>query len=422
MTMLEKPLAEQTVLPEHDLMLFAGTPVVFHCHHFNLFWDQTIDDALGSELGTRVRTEAARDAFHDLLSGLCQALGLDTPHEKLRVAHDVFAGMGQGRLTLEVGRDGGSAAAFALHASFAWQEKYGRSVRRKSPTDALAAGFAAAAAEVAHGLLRESMECRETECVATRDLRCAFELTRGKQAARIGSFRRAEVEGGIRASFRGLHEDEIQSMARRLRERLGSMKGDERGLLQAFGLFMALNASTYYNRTGYEAYRHLMMNTPRSVPVLKALLRESGHVCVFNTFGGILTSPEWEGLVGPLRGGVEEIISGCMAIARAAGFGHWVIEDLVPSRRLVLRTPSSYEAVYYRAREGRSQEGACFFHQGATLAVMQLAHRVPWTKRPELTPDFYSELFGAGLPWSVEETHCVSKGDAFCEFVVTKIE
>ena len=36
-------------MASHNHTFFAHTPVVYHCHHFNLFLDQTIDDALGSK-------------------------------------------------------------------------------------------------------------------------------------------------------------------------------------------------------------------------------------------------------------------------------------------------------------------------------------------------------------------------------------
>ena len=45
----------------HGMNFVANIPTVFHCHHFNLFWDQTIDDALGHELSCRIRTAAARE-------------------------------------------------------------------------------------------------------------------------------------------------------------------------------------------------------------------------------------------------------------------------------------------------------------------------------------------------------------------------
>ena len=409
---------ERSLLPLHDLTFLAGVPVVHHCHHFNLFWDQTIDDALGTELGTSIRTRAAREAFHDLLAGLALARGAADPAERVGLGEDVFRHLGQGTLRLDANPDGGVAYGDYLHYGHAWNEKYGGKIRRRRPADAFAAGAAAATLEVAHGLRRESVDATERACVAMRDPRCAFQLRPGEPAPSLTPVRRAEIERHLCPSFDGLFEDEIGAVSRPIREATAELSGDARGLIQAFGLFLTLHPATYYNRSGYDAFRAIARSAPQSVGVMKALLRESGHVCAFNTFGNILLSPEWEALFGPPRGEIEEIVTASMGLARALGFGRWCIAELDPERRFVLRTPSTYESGYYASREGRASEGMCFFVQGAALAIMQLAHRVPWRARPSLSQTFYDELFRAALPWHVEETSCVARGDVFCEVVV----
>ena len=60
---MSAPQISPEYLPGLDLMSLAGVPVIYHCHHFNLFLDQTIDDALGPVEGPKVRFEAAREAF-----------------------------------------------------------------------------------------------------------------------------------------------------------------------------------------------------------------------------------------------------------------------------------------------------------------------------------------------------------------------
>lgn len=420
--MLDRVLAERSLLPAHDLSFLAGVPVLFHCHHFNLFWDQTIDDALGSELGTEVRTAAAREAFYDLLHSLSLALDLEAPEEKIILAQSLFSAMGHGRITLDTHARGGLVSGEYLHYGHAWNDKYGSKLRRFDPADAVAAGYAAAATEVAFGLPRESMSARERECVVQRHSRCRIDLASGPQARLASPVKLGEVERVVRPSFDGYFEESIGPISAGLRDFAGGIVGDDRGLIQAFGLYVTMHAATYYNRTGYETLRLLGRRQPQSVPVFKALLRESGHVCAFNTFGNILLSPEWEGMVGPLQGDIEEIVAGCMAIARALGFGRWSVAELVPNQRLVIRMPANYECTYFVNREGQSREGACHFTQGAALAIAQLAHRVPWARRPQLDEELYGELFRRGVPWSVEETRCVSRGDRLCEFVATRTE
>ncbi|MCB9650942.1 MAG: hypothetical protein H6730_30780 [Deltaproteobacteria bacterium] len=406
----------------HGMNFVANIPTVFHCHHFNLFWDQTIDDALGHELSCRIRTAAAREVFHDILAGLVTSAGASTPEERLELARTVFAAFGQGALTLDVSAAGGAALGRPLHYSHTWLEKYGGWIRRNTPADALAAGFAAAATEVAFGLPRESVQAVEHSCVARRDRECTFELSVGDATSVAGPMGRLQVERAMTDPVQGLLEDQVAPIEAGLREFSRGMLGDDRGLIQAFGLFATQTPSTYYNRSGYDALRHVNRTAPQSAPVMKALLREAGHVCVFSTFGGVLLSPEWEAMVGPIRGEPDEILAGSLAIARALGFGHWCAGEFEPGQRLVLQTPGGYESAYYVSREGRATEPMCFVLQGAALAIMQLIERVPWAERPTLNQEFYNQLFRNGLPWQAEETQCVSRGDPMCEVVVSRRE
>lgn len=70
--------------------------------------------------------------------------------------------MGHGRLALATGPGGsGEATGTHLHYGFAWREKYGPQVRRESPADAFAAGFAAAACEFIEGLPPRQIVARD---------------------------------------------------------------------------------------------------------------------------------------------------------------------------------------------------------------------------------------------------------------------
>ncbi len=191
-----------------DLELMVDVPVVYQCHHFNLFWDQTIDDALGLDLGAIVRTRAAREAYYDLLNGLAARAGGTTPEHRKTLASLIFSSMGLGRLTLAAGASGGDVLGDSLHFGTAWHEKYGSKLRRRRPADAIAAGFAAAAIEVAYDLPRETMSAREVRCVALRDPRCEMTLKPAEQSAIPPSVGRAQIEGR-RPPFDGLNESSI---------------------------------------------------------------------------------------------------------------------------------------------------------------------------------------------------------------------
>ncbi len=411
--------ALRTYLAGQDLMFFAGSQTVYHCHHFNLFLDQTVDDAVGFEAGCRLRTSAAREFARELLRSTCKTVGAATPIERLEIAHRLFAAMGHGRLQLSADKNGGDARGEFLHYGYSWHEKYGARVKRRTPADAFAAGYAAAALEVAYDLPPLSVAATETDCVAKRDTSCGFRLAPAQPETPRRGVAQVECTTHVRPSFKGLEEPTIEAIATGLKDFTAGVAGDERGLAQGFGVYVTLHLAGYYNRISYDALAHVAKTAPQSLPPLEDLLRESGHVCVFNTFGGILLSPEWEGMVGKLTGDPLQIVVGCLAIGRALGFGRWTLADFEPKQRFVLRTSSTYESPYYMVRHGRATRGVDYFLQGAALAIAQLAHRVAWTERPQLTQEFYSALFRGGIPWHAEQTRCIAAGDPLSEVVVT---
>jgi len=410
-------------LPEHDLMYFGPSPAVYHCHHFNLFLDQTIDDALGFEAGSRLRFLAAREFATPLLAGVAEQSKATTPAEKLELASKLFAGMGHGRLQISADARGGEAKGSFLHYGYSWSQKYGHVVKRRHPADAFGAGFAAAATEVALGTPQDTMTATEVGCVALKAPHCTFSLKPGERAPREPPVGESEVGQQLIPTFNGLYEEVIQPITKGLRDFTAPVQGDERGLVQAFGVYVTLHLAGYYNRISYEAVQQVERKAPHSLGVLEDLLRESGHVCVFNTFGGIILSPEWEGMVGPLTGEALPIVTGCIAIARALGFGRWTVAEFEPGKRLVVRAPCSYESVFYQARYGKAARPNEYFLQGACLAIAQLAHRVEWKNKPVLNADYYNALFRGGpLPWKVEQTKSTACGHPVTEVVVTRNE
>jgi hypothetical protein len=417
---MERLKGISTELPGHSLTFLGSTAYVYHCHHFNLFHDQTIDDALGEEQGFILKAWAAQNAAWQLLADLARATGAATPAERLELASSVFSWMGQGRLSIEADGSGGSTLGEPLHYSFAWKAKYGSRVRRLHPLDPFAAGFAAAATEVAFSLIPGSLNSRETQCYAQRHRACRFSLAANGGMHAPQPVDRRVIQEHVRPPAAGLEEGRISQIARGLADFFLGIEGDRRGLVQGFSVFLTRHLTSYYNETAYGAVHHYEKENPEFLPVLEALFGESGHACVFYAFGNLLLSPEWEALVGTPRNDVEEIIASCVAVARGLGFGHWVLQELEPDRRLVLRSTSNYEAPFYLHRFGRSDRGRCYFFAHAARALMQLAHRVDWESQPRLTDDLYQSLFKTGIQWHVEETRCLTCGDPYCEVVVTR--
>ncbi len=406
--------------PEFGFRYLGDTPAVFHCHHFNLFLDQTIEDALGAHDATRLRMMASRDASYQLLSDIGNQQGLETPEERMDMARGLFAAMGHGTLSFQTSAFGGIAQGNPLHYGYSWCEKYGQKLQRMHPTDPVAAGFAAAATAYAFKLPVNTVTATETQCVSLKSDQCQFVISGGQDTASSLTVDRIDTLDRLKPIEDALYEDEINALADGLREFTSGTLNDERGLIQGFGVIIASHMSNYYNRISYGALDHINQTNPALRPILIELLRECGHVCVFQTFGGILVSPEWESLAGPLSGEPRDTLVACCAIARGLGFGQWSIGEYVPNERLVHRAPATYESAYYRTLYDPTDHGTCFTFHGAAQAIMRMMYDVPWLDKPELSPEFYASLFKGKIPWKAEETRCLGMGDDCDEMVVVR--
>ncbi len=420
----------QQRVAEHDLTFLAGVPYVFHCHHFNLFHDQTIDDVLGEEEGFRLRARVARDVFGGLLRRLCTRFDIQTPAEKAELAAELFAKMGQGRLpvVLHAGQ-GAEAQSATLHYGYTWHAKYGEKVRRLDPVDAVAAGVLAAVAECADGRGEGPPRWRgvETRCLAQRHAQC--ELRTEPEPPGTPLVRLPLVDEDALRSWHGkvprdgLDEELIARWAASLHEAACGLEPNEDGLLPVFNVFVTQHLAGYYNETGFAAVRRLEAIHPSVAEAAESLLREAGHVCVFNTFGNILLSDLWPQVAEPLSGDPQQIVRAGCAIARALGFGRWSLQEYLPGKRLVVHTHTNYEAPHWLARFGPDTKSRSYFMQGAVQAFMVLAERVQWAERPTLDQAFYDALFRSegGLGVRVEAPECLTKGDAATTVVVEHI-
>lgn len=388
-----------------------------HCHHFNLFFEQTIDDALGPVRGFALRRDVAQECAHAMFAQFEDEQA--TPALRLLWAQAVFAELGYGTVDIAVDDEGlGTATGAHLHHGTAWFEKYGALVRRREPADAVAAGFIAAAVEFAFGLSPGSRVAHETACVAKRSARCAFAIEADTRPL-TPVVPDVEHAAPARAPA-GLHEDRIRTYAEALHAFCLSLAGDARGMIQGFGVLVTLQPVAYNCRAAFRALELVRAEKPGAVGVFEDLLRESAQVCVYFTFGGILASPEFEGLVGAAPRTPEDIVVGALAIARALGFGRWRLEAFEPHASVQLASPDTYESAFMRAHDPENREAVCFLFQGAAAGIMQLAHRVDWENGPRLTQKGYDRLFRSGPQWQTRETCCSAAGDAECGVVAER--
>ena len=63
---------------DRKLISLFGEPVIFHCHHYNLFLQQTIENPDWID-GVGILRTAAQEIFYSLLYGAFKALGVRRP-------------------------------------------------------------------------------------------------------------------------------------------------------------------------------------------------------------------------------------------------------------------------------------------------------------------------------------------------------
>lgn len=410
MTNVAQLFEGRSTMESHQLDFLAETEVVFHCHHFNLFFDQTIDDALGTERGTQLRTEAGHKSAYHLLRGLFRDGRYRTPIERLDAATTLLRAMGHGRLDSMTNRSGGNATGDYLHYGFGWREKYGKVINRTHCADGFAAGFLAAANELAYDLDIGSLAATESGCIATGERQCTFDVVPRTQRIHPSNVHPSTAEATLPASFDGEFADRIQEITAGVRGFLSGVQGDDRGVIDAFGVLVTMHLADYYNHLANDTLRVVATEKPHAQEAFRALLVESGQVCSFHTFGGVLASPEWDAMVGAPSGEPSEILIGSLALARAFGFGRWSLEDWIPEERLVLSSPGTYESLFSRLAPMSPHRAPNGILLGAALGIMALAHRVDWANKQMLDQALYRDI-AMNSPWKAEQTHSIVSGD-----------
>jgi predicted hydrocarbon binding protein len=192
--------------------------------------------------------------------------------------------------------------------------------------------------------------------------------------------------------------------------------GNDEGLIPAFGLYLTRHMADYYNRISYAAARRLERESEVADDA-RALLVEAGHVCAFNTFGGIMKSAEWDAVVRPMLESPEDWIRGMVAVVNAFGWGRWSIAELSPAERLVIRVKDSYEATGYRRDYGVSDRPRCYLATGGVAGLMNLLYIGDITGAPELDEEYYVKLFRGGDHYVAEEVRCLAMGHDRCELI-----
>jgi hypothetical protein len=193
------------------------------------------------------------------------------------------------------------------------------------------------------------------------------------------------------------------------------------GLIDAFGVVLTNHFADYYNRVSYETYFALQAaGIPEEES--KEMFIQAGHICAFNTFGGIMSSPEWYAVVKPMCDTREDWFHGMVAIINLLGWGIYRIEKIEINQEFIVRIYNSYEGIGYRRMYPMTTDkNISFLAMGAVLGLVHLLWKVDIRTRPSLTPDFYVKQFNhRENSFHVEQTHAIAAGDEYDRIVVSR--
>ena len=198
--------------------------------------------------------------------------------------------------------------------------------------------------------------------------------------------------------------------------------GTIEGKIDAFGVSLTRHYSNYYNLVSYRFDQQMeSIAGPAAAEAARLLLVEAGQVCAFHTFGGIMESAEWEGLIKPMIKTTEDWVYGMVSVVNALGWGRWSVAALTPGERLELVVDGSYESNGYLAAFGTSTTPRCYLGTGGTSGLMNLIYHADIMSRPALTPALYEKTFRDGRFFVAREVECRTMGAKACRFVAERL-
>lgn len=395
-----------------DYQKLSNHDGVLHCHHYNCFLQRTIQDPDYLDTDPLLKKAAALVAISHMNLLLAKAPD-NSPGAALAIGAALCRDRGFGILDLSgVTEKGGRVMSSMSHYGYGWLKKFGKG---STPVCHFLTGYIRGILSAA---FQKEFTVAETLCRAKGDGRCIFEVYEGADDAILGQGNRggqvAMVPPPPISQSCNLDVEAITSAVRGL-----GLAGNEEGIIDAFNVYLTSHYGDYYNRIsfGFEQQLEAMCSVEG---LAQPLLVEAGHVCGFNTFGGIMKSPEWYALVANNARNREDWVHGIVAVINALGWGTWRVAELKSNERLVIRTYNSYESVGYRQHFGLAKVPKCYMAQGTTAAIMNLIYLGNIDKKPELTDFFYENLFSGEDSFFSTETKCQASGDDCCEFVIER--
>ncbi len=442
--------------PNTGIVAIDQEPVIFHCNHYNRFLQLIVEDCHYIQRDPILKQSAAEVSFRQLRQHF-QAYPEWSVEDRLAYAESMYRFCGFGDLPLaSFHLPENPENAFQIlennsHYGFALRLNYGK---RRWAGEHFDLGFAIGALSAAYELpfvghlgnrlddMAISRGNEQTEIWLSQVQAFDPQSEILKTPAIPGVMLPAAATEVPERNF-GLHVDEPAIITA-----VGGLplEGDANGLIREFGVCLTRHYADYYNLVSFrfeEALVHALETHPlldemlwyeypalfyykekfsglRGKELADTLLIEAGHICGFNTMGGIMRSDPWYQLVVPQLHCREDWLAGIVACINALGWGVWRIHELVPNEKLVLRAWYPYESLGHLRGFGVADHPVDYLMTGIGASLMNLLYSADITAKPDLTLDFYYQVNRSKAGFWGRQTACVAMGDAYSEVVVER--
>lgn len=391
----------------------ASEPMIFHCHHYNTFLQATLEDTKDYIDIYPILVDSAQEIVFAQLSEFFEKNQITDIAQRKAATEDLFVFCGFGKFSLEnISENGGKVISEADHYSYGWKIKFGLRSEGQPMVAFFTRGFLAGATEAIFNLPLGTMDCQQLSCYTKGDEFPSFEV---KKAA-IPKKLLASPKIGKTESYELTNPPNTTVNYLGIREALTSMpiegSAASKGMIDAFGVLLTRMYANYYCQTSYKMLKKLEEKMgDDGLFLADQLLTEAGHNCAFNTFGGIMESAEWNGLIKPMCQIREDWVHGIVAVVNAFGWGFWEILELIPAQKLVVKVVNGYEANSFLQSFGKSSLPISFLAKGGIKGIMNLLYNGDITTNPSLTEEYYSQICNSPKAFAVKQTHCRAMGD-----------
>lgn len=370
--------------------IIAEQEVILHCHHYNSRLQNTIEGAAQID-GKKIISRAAEAVFAVQLRDAFRPG--DDDATKWMVAQSLYAHLGYGLFEV----NGDAVTARSSHFVEGWNAGF---PERKTPVCTFTEGYLQGAFGAIAG---KPVWVKERECIAAGARECTFEVVRDRGEP-LATHEKKPTPFTPKA-IPTLPASSVDS--RKIIDALVAMPihGNTEGLIPAFGVYLASTPADFYNRICID-FVDEMTKAGHGRNARKLLVYDA-ETCGMNTFRGIMTSPEWDGLVGPMLQNEDDKLFGIVAVSNALGWGNWHVTAHRSGVTARIESFNGYEALGYRAYQGKSSGPQCLMLTGVAAGIMELVY----------SKGSIQDRFGT---FASAEHECIASEQASCVFQVEK--